>query len=46
MDLVDFIEKKEAEARQKGDKIRAEKLRKIVREWKAADREQQTLSSL
>lgn len=46
MDLIIFMEKKETEARQKGDMVRADKLRKIIREWKAMDREQQTLSSI
>lgn len=47
MDLIIFMERKEAEARQKGDRQRADKLRKIIREWKAMmDREQRTLSSL
>ncbi len=46
MDLIIFMERKEAEARQKGDRQRADKLKKIIREWKALDKEQQTLSSL
>ena len=46
MDLIFFMEKKEAEARQKGDLKRADKLHKVIREWKAMDKEQRTLSSL
>ena len=46
MNLVDFMERQLARYEQKGDKQRAEKLRKIIREWKAMDREQQPLSYL
>jgi len=47
MDLITFMERTLARYEMKGDKARAEKLRKIIREWKAMmDREQRTLSSL
>ena len=47
MDLIFFMEKKEQEARQKGDLKGADKLHKAIREWKAIqDREQTSLSSL
>ncbi len=46
VDLVDFMERQLARYELKGDKQRADKLRKIIREWKAMDTEQRTLSSL
>lgn len=46
MDLIIFMERKEAEARQKGDRQRADKLRKIIREWRAMDREQLTITGV
>lgn len=46
MNLLDFMEKRLSRYELAGDKARANKLRKIIREWKAMDREQQTLSSL
>ena len=44
--LLTFMERQLARYELKGDKQRADKLRKIIREWKAMDREQRTLSSL
>ncbi|HQN30896.1 MAG TPA: hypothetical protein PKX20_07190 [Methanothrix soehngenii] len=47
MNLLDFMERQQARYELKGDKVRADKLRKIIREWKAIqDREQTSLSSL
>lgn len=46
MDLIFFMERQLARYELKGDKQRADKLRKIIREWKAMDTEQRTLSSL
>ena len=46
MDLLDFMERQLARYEMKGDRERAAKLKKIIREWKAMDREQQTLSSI
>ncbi|GEM_PF-1797246 len=46
-DLLSFMERQLARYELKGDTVRADKLRKIIREWKAMmDREQRTLSSL
>lgn len=46
MNLLDFMERQKARYELKGDMVRADKLRKIIREWKAMDREQQTISSI
>jgi len=47
MDLLDFMESQRDRYELKGDMVRADKLRKIIREWRAMlDQEQQTLSSL
>lgn len=47
MDLLYFMEKKLAVYEKKGDRYRADRLRHIIREFKAMlDEEQQTLSSL
>ena len=43
--LLTFMERQLARYELKGDKQRADKLRKIIREWKAMDTEQRTLSS-
>ncbi len=45
-DLLSFMERTLARYELKGDTARAAKLKKIIREWKAMDREQRTLSSL
>jgi len=45
-DLLFFMERTLARYELKGDTVRADKLRKIIREWKAMDTEQRTLSSL
>jgi hypothetical protein len=42
LDLLAFMERTAARYELKGDKARADKLRKIIREWK--DREQTALS--
>jgi len=44
--LLTFMERQLARYELKGDKQRADKLRKIIREWKAMDTEQRTLTSL
>jgi hypothetical protein len=46
MDLIFFMEKRLARYELKGDRQRADKLKKIIREWRAMDTEQRTLSSL
>ena len=45
-DLLTFMERQLARYELKGDTVRAAKLKKVIREWKAMDREQRTLSSL
>ena len=47
MDLIFFMERQLARYEMKGDRERAAKLKKIIREWKAIqDREQTSLSYL
>jgi len=46
MDLIFFMERQLARYEMKGDKERAAKLKKIIREWRAMDTERRTLSSI